>query len=214
MRGKVKLIVLADIHENRQVPLWVKTIYGDADGLLLLGDVTTFRREASFNAIMETLTATHRPLYLLPGNHDPESCTLGVQAIHGVQLQIEGVTLAGIGGASTSHLIAPFELTDQQAEALLKTFQPGLTVLTSHTPPYNTRCDLAANGTHIGSRPVRSFIETKNPKLVVTGHVHEAAGLDSIGNTTIANVGPASNGNYSILQLGAKPQITLGRINA
>jgi len=33
--------------------------------------------------------------------------------------------------------------------------------------------------------------------LVISGHVHEAQGIDRIGSTALINVGPAQRGNYA-----------------
>jgi Icc-related predicted phosphoesterase len=67
-----------------------------------------------------------------------------------------------------------------------------------HTPPYETRLDLAALAgryidhapldPHVGSIAVRRFIETRQPLLTLHGHVHESARLsgswrDLIGTT-------------------------------
>lgn len=71
-------------------------------------------------------------------------------------------------------------------------------ILLFHTPPYKTKLDRAAlDGktyehvpldVHIGSIAVKRFIEEKNPKFTLHGHVHESARItgswkDNIGNT-------------------------------
>jgi Icc-related predicted phosphoesterase len=50
---------------------------------------------------------------------------------------------------------------------------------------------------HAGSKSLRRFIETIQPRLVVCGHIHESAGIDTIGGTRLVNPGPFRHGNYT-----------------
>jgi Icc-related predicted phosphoesterase len=103
-------------------------------------------------------------------------------------------------------------------EAKLSTIQKDLDRLTAdadlsravllfHTPPYQTKLDRAAlDGkmvdhvpldVHVGSIAVRRFIETRQPRLTLHGHVHESARLtgswqDRIGRTLM--LGAAHDG--------------------
>jgi hypothetical protein len=72
----------------------------------------------------------------------------------------------------------------------------------------NTRLDMVPSGEHAGSIPVRSFIERFKPTLVISGHIHEARGIDSIGETTLINPGPA-RGNYAEITLNNKASVTI-----
>ncbi|NMB81224.1 MAG: hypothetical protein GYA14_05350 [Ignavibacteria bacterium] len=71
-------------------------------------------------------------------------------------------------------------------------------IILFHGPPYKTKLDRAAlDGkfidhipldVHVGSVAIRKFIETKQPRLTLHGHIHESARLtgswkDQIGNT-------------------------------
>lgn len=61
-------------------------------------------------------------------------------------------------------------------------------VLITHGPPFQA-CDKSKWGNEdIGSKELRARIEKVKPKLVVTGHIHEAYGVDYIGDTIVANV--------------------------
>jgi Icc-related predicted phosphoesterase len=74
-------------------------------------------------------------------------------------------------------------------------------VLLCHHPPLGTRTDWTWGQQHAGSQAVRAFIETVQPILCVTGHIHEAIGVDTIGPTQIVNPGPLWNGGYAYLEL-------------
>ena len=65
-----------------------------------------------------------------------------------------------------------------------------------HNPPKDTKCDTISGGVHVGSPLLRKFIENYKPLAVVTGHIHESAGISEIGETTVINPGSLSEGKY------------------
>ena len=71
---------------------------------------------------------------------------------------------------------------------------PGETLYVLHSPPRDTACDVMATRQHVGSRAIRSFVEAEQPRLVLSGHIHEAprisgAWRDQLGATTVVNPG-------------------------
>jgi Icc-related predicted phosphoesterase len=75
-----------------------------------------------------------------------------------------------------------------------------------HVPPYDTGLDTAAqlddnlavvttggqpNMIPVGSRAVRTFIETRQPLIALHGHIHESRGVAKLGRTLCIN--PGSN---------------------
>jgi Icc-related predicted phosphoesterase len=68
------------------------------------------------------------------------------------------------------------------------------TIYVLHSPPRDTRCDLIGARLHVGSRAIRAFIESRQPPLVLSGHIHESprvsgAWRDTIGRTVVVNPG-------------------------
>ncbi len=67
---------------------------------------------------------------------------------------------------------------------------PKKLIVLSHTPPYGV-LDLALRfgRRHIGSRPLREFLESSaNTLLCVSGHVHsQGARSEKFGNTLVVN---------------------------
>ena len=62
-------------------------------------------------------------------------------------------------------------------------------VLVTHQPPYGTKLDRLGQR-HVGNEDYRKFIERIEPKVAISGHLHETVGLsDSIGKTKIVNPG-------------------------
>jgi Icc-related predicted phosphoesterase len=73
-----------------------------------------------------------------------------------------------------------------------------------HNPPKDTECDKITSGIHVGSAGLRQIIEEVKPLAVITGHIHESAGTDKIGNTVIMNPGSLAEGRYGILEVEKK----------
>lgn len=51
---------------------------------------------------------------------------------------------------------------------------PQKTIFVSHAPPYGTTLDVISNGAHVGSKAIREYIETNQPLISLSGHIHEA----------------------------------------
>jgi hypothetical protein len=63
-----------------------------------------------------------------------------------------------------------------------------------HSPPRDTACDVISTKQHVGSRAIRAFIEARQPRLVLSGHIHESprvsgAWRDTLGRTPVVNPG-------------------------
>ena len=79
-------------------------------------------------------------------------------------------------------------------DSLAARARPEETVFVLHSPPRETRCDMIGARAHVGSRAIRSFIERRQPPLVLSGHIHESprvssAYRDAIGRTVAVNPG-------------------------
>ena len=77
-------------------------------------------------------------------------------------------------------------------------------IVISHNPPKDTKVDKITCGLHVGSALYRTFLETYQPLLAVSGHVHEAAAVDTIGKTTVINPGPLMEGCYAVVDIQKK----------
>jgi Icc-related predicted phosphoesterase len=79
-------------------------------------------------------------------------------------------------------------------ERLAALSDPAKTVYVTHSPPWGTSLDRLYNGTPVGSRAIRSFIERHRPPLTLHGHIHESPGVDRIGPTVSVNPGDSLTG--------------------
>jgi hypothetical protein len=83
-------------------------------------------------------------------------------------------------------------------------------VFVPHAPPRGTRLDRTFSGVHAGSTAVRDFITAHSPDVVISGHIHEARGTDTMGATRIVNCGQAGKGEYAVVTLGEEVLIETG----
>ena len=71
----------------------------------------------------------------------------------------------------------------------------------THNPPHGVRTDKVAPLVHVGSKLIREFIEEKKPILAISGHIHEAFGIDSIGQTLLLNPGALCDGRFATVEI-------------
>ncbi|MGC9323281.1 MAG: metallophosphoesterase family protein [Desulfomonilia bacterium] len=81
---------------------------------------------------------------------------------------------------------------------------PGKTICVFHCPPFDTGLDTLFDGSPIGSKAVRSFIERHQPLISLHGHIHEAPYLSgffhtAIGKTIAINPGHGPAGLHAVL---------------
>ena len=78
----------------------------------------------------------------------------------------------------------PFGTTDNRIQLELENLPNDIDFFMTHGPPKG-HADLMITGERVGSNSVLEAIFDKNPKYVITGHVHEAWGNYQIGNTEL-----------------------------
>ncbi|MFQ5962015.1 MAG: metallophosphoesterase [Candidatus Methylomirabilales bacterium] len=200
------IVALADIHDDLER---LGTAAGDlaaADIVLLVGDLTNFGRQAAATRVVRAVRQYNNRVLAIPGNCDyPEvDAYLTHEGInlHRKSTMIDGVAFLGVGGSLPCPGKTPNEYSDREFETFLAEAASNLSsgapvILVSHQPPRDTVTDLARIGRHVGSQSVRVFIETVQPLICFTGHIHEGRGVDSIGRTTVINPGPLWTGSYA-----------------
>jgi Icc-related predicted phosphoesterase len=194
---------------------------GIADVVVICGDITHFGVLGQARELLSPLLDLAAPVLLVPGNCDVPSLAdekMGnVESIHGKCRPIGGYSFVGVGGGSPSPFNTPFELEEAEIARILEAAHDSCTgrenaILVSHSPPRGTKVDRAFNGEHVGSYSVRMFAETNQPKLLICGHIHEARGADTLGETLIVNPGPARHGDCALIDLNGKAKISFDKL--
>jgi hypothetical protein len=216
---KMRMIAFTDFHSNNEAFARAKELIRNEKWhcVVVAGDITNYDGELAKRRLKELAEVTV-PLFFVPGNMDSPDLsswlgTNSVRPLHGKSARVDGVFLVGLGGSPPGPFSTPFEIPEDKAAQLVNQamvgFDMGTLVLVSHCPPKNTKLDVVPSGEHAGSMAVRNFVEEFKPILVVSGHVHEARGIDSIGETTLVNTGPAHRGNYAEITVQGRVSVRL-----
>lgn len=199
------VVALADIHGSQAELHRIAAELAAADVVVLSGDLTNFGHKGDAVRVLQEITRYARRLVAVPGNCDYPDVSahmddLGIN-LHGRHQVIDGVGFVGVGGSLPAPGSTPFEFNDDELGGLLLAAAKDLpndipAILVAHQPPLDTPSDRIYSGEHVGSPAVRAFIEAQQPMLCLTGHIHEAAGIASLGQTRIVNPGPFGRGGY------------------
>ncbi len=204
------LIGITDIHGDAPAMETISGVLAEADAVLVAGDVTQFGDGKDAARIVDPLRKRASRVLAVPGNCDRPAVGAWL-ADQGLSLDARVVTegdvcFAGVGGSLPCPVRTPNEIEEEDFTRALEEAAtarpPGLPlVLVSHQPPFGVKNDLAGGSRHVGSRALRSFIERHEPLVCLTGHIHEAVGIDRIGKTVVVNPGPLRGGGFARIEI-------------
>ena len=184
------------------------------DCLALIGDITNFGPANLAESLLKRVKATGVPTFAVPGNCDPKQILQVLEKygvnLHGKRERLGDATFVGLGGSNLTPFNTPFELTEaeiQEELAALTCTTDANWVLITHAPPHGTKLDQIAEGTHVGSKSIRKFIEQKQPLVALCGHVHEARNTDKLGRTLMVNPGQISKGYAAEVTINSSSEI-------
>lgn len=205
--GKRKLTILAgaDSHGHEAGLDWFYSIARERQPELIcfLGD---FVNRGPLSLIKEALfelrsLAPHS--FVIPGNWDPRELLIeldamavdGLRNLHKHSARCGGYSFAGMGGSiPTPHGGSPFEAGDADGFAEpLRMYLPA-DVWLLHQPLAGLR-DKTLGGANAGSESLRELWNEQEhkPLLVLSGHIHEAGGIDVWEGSYFVNPGPLTD---------------------
>ncbi len=206
----MRIVAISDIHGRIERLEVAARDVQSADIVLLTGDITNFGRRADAERMLQPIEELNTPLLAVTGNCDYQEVEeyiseLGIN-LHAAARNINGVAVVGLGGSLPGPAPTPNEYSEGQIASFLARAVEGLDpalpmILNSHQPPADTVADRLPDGSHVGSRAVREFIERHHPLVCFTGHIHEGVGVDQIGPTQVVNPGPLNTGRYAYAEL-------------
>jgi len=200
----MRIISFGDIHMNLGAVENIPAVRS-ADYIIITGDITNFGSREDAAVVLDKLKSMNNNILGIAGNLDQPDVAGYLEekglSLHGNGKILGGLGVIGLGGSNYTPFQTPYEFSEQEIASLLASGfdRVGNTndfILVSHPPPLNTRTDRLLNGNHVGSRAVRTFIEKKQPRLCLTGHIHESRGEDHIGRTLVLNPGMIKDGGY------------------
>jgi Icc-related predicted phosphoesterase len=212
----MKLLVTSDLHGNLDVLDKMDKQFAEADAVLFAGDFAQFKKPETGLPALEKFCKKHDTIFAVIGNCDEPELLESLEdkdiSVEGSLVFHEGLAFAGSGGGSKFTGTTPNERTEEELVSDLaivadqdkeNSIPLDNLILIIHNPPKDTKCDMIENGAHVGSQQLRDFIQTTKPIAVVTGHIHESAGIDKIGDTVVINPGPLAEGKYAWLEVSS-----------
>jgi len=211
------IIIFSDIHNDVEnlLSYFDKINELKFDVVVCPGDFTDintpkgFTQEDILKLIITELKGLKKPVLTVPGNVDTKNIISILEkegvSIHGKGRVIGDYGFYGYGGAKT-----PFETNIEPSEEELKI---GLKsawkdvenikykIQITHNPPFGTRVDMVQSGAHVGSVVVKEFIESHEPILAISAHIHEAKGVDQLKKTFLINSGRFPEGYFGLVNI-------------
>jgi uncharacterized protein len=205
----MKLLALTDLHGNPAALDSILDAVGPVDAVLLGGDITHFGTPDDAQWIVRRAEEGGSPVWAVAGNCDSAAIEqrlidLGV-SLHGRGVVCQGIGLHGLGAMppwrNGMYQYTEAELAEFLAAGHAQVAGATRRVLLSHCPPHGCRLDRTILFRHVGSTALAEFIARTQPHLVLTGHIHEARGIDELGRTLAVNCGAARSGYYVLAEV-------------
>lgn len=210
----LKVLFLSDAHaEVDSVRRLVGKVRDEKPDLVVFaGDISHQGNLEMAKEIIAELEKLNVKIIAVPGNMDSKEILEFLEekgmSIEKKIVNVKGYVFAGLGGAIAHNKIYPYNLGELNAKKVLDEILKGSdakkTILVTHSPPKDTKLDLAGGKVHIGSKEIGKAIEKYQPLLSVFGHVHEAEGEIMIGNTLCISLNPAMHGKALIVELNGE----------
>ncbi len=213
----MKVLVISDIHGSTENIEKLQSVFKDCDLVLFGGDFARFNHAETGKPALEALRKSHDSVFAVLGNCDEAEFISEVEdadmSVQKSMVFTDGLVIAGSGGGSKFSGDTPVERTEEDLVSDFDVIKNSLEqikdedgkcsslVLIMHNPPKDTKADMIPGGIHVGSEQLRKFVEEVQPLLVVTGHIHESAGIDKIGETTVINPGALLEGKYAVAEI-------------
>jgi uncharacterized protein len=214
----MRIAYVVDVHDQFDAVDQALAETGPVDVLVVGGDVTTAGSPDDAERAIERWRTLAPTLFAVAGNMDSPAIDARLAEL-GVSLDGRGIVLgevgvAGVSAAPHSPLHTPYEIPDEEfarkaAAGLADLSGCRVRILCPHAPPHRTACDRIRSGEHVGSAALRALIEREQPDLVLCGHIHEARGEDTIGETRVVNPGPAFAGHHALVVVGDTVSVEL-----
>jgi uncharacterized protein len=192
---KTKILAAGDIHGDSKLTkkLAEKAKKEKVDLVILAGDLTYFEKPTK--NIIKPFTKLKKPILILHGNHESVATVdflsqiyPNTKNIHGYSFSKGNVGIFGCGGTNLG--FSP--MTEKNFfETLKKAYQSikekKKKIMVTHMHPFKSKAEFSG---FKGSKGIKKAIIQFKPDLVLSGHIHEAEGIEEkLGKTKMINIG-------------------------
>lgn len=207
----VLLLVCSDLHGSDEALAILRKAEKSTrpDAVVVCGDFTTYGSADYMRRLLDNFEAD---LLAVPGNCDTDEMLSMLEeaggSVHARRVRKAGLDVFGFGGGLPSPMHMPFEVEEEEMVTGLRSAAVRGGVMVTHTPPKGVN-DLNKSGKHLGSGGLMGVVQEFRPRLVASGHIHEARGECVKDGTVFVNPGPAREGRYATVELGQTAETRL-----
>ncbi len=210
------VVGLSDVHGDASSVSRTLGGIDHVDLVVFAGDLTHFGGENEAARVVDTAKTTCERILAVSGNCDypgvEDYLIRAGLSLHRRCVLAGGYAFVGISGSLPCPGTTPNESSEAEFRRWLNEAAAGVPegvpmILVAHQPPRDTVNDMLHGGLHVGSKAIRAFIEEHQPVACLTAHIHEATGIDTIGETKIVNPGPVRGGKYAYFDLSNETKI-------
>ncbi len=190
----LKIYAVADLHGSQhRLNIVLKNIQRYSPDLVAVcGDITQY---GPADVAKDFLNQIPTETVAVTGNIDSIDVEKGIDASKATRIELKkvvkkGVKFVGVSGVNPNDfkLLSDKKMIDKK------------TVLVTHVPPYET-VDKIFIGMHGGSKELRSIVDKHKPRLVLSGHIHEAPGFKKIDDTVFVNCSIGKRGEGALIDI-------------
>lgn len=194
MEKKTKILAIGDIHGDTGLvkKLAEKAVKENVDLVILAGDIT-FAEQSTKNLIGPFIKAKKQVL-IIPGNHESIATVdflaemyPNTKNIHGYSFKKDNLGIFGAGSAD----VGINTIKDSEIFNLLKKGHEDVKdsqkqIMVTHMHPKGSKAEFSG---FPGSPAIKKAIKEFQPNILITAHIHEAAGIEEyMGKTKVINV--------------------------
>jgi uncharacterized protein len=197
VKEKTKILAVGDIHGDTGLvkKLAKKAEKENVDLVILAGDLTMGGEET--DNLIKPFQKAKKQVLLIPGNHEGPETTEFLSKVYDNATNIHGYSFKpkkdknlGIFGAGT----VDWGIEGSSSDEILALLKKGhkyikdskKKIMVTHMHPRGSKQEFSG---FEGSVAVKKAIKDFKPDILITGHIHEAGGLqEKIGETTVINV--------------------------
>ena len=193
MEKKTRILAIGDIHGDTGL---VKRLVEKAkkekiDLVILAGDLTF--AEQSIKNIVGPFVKAGKQVLLIPGNHESVATANflaemypNTKNIHGYSFTKNNLGIFGAGGGDIINITPDREIFNALKKGHEKIKDSKKKIMVTHMHPRGGKAEFSG---FKGSNAVRKAIKYFKPDVLISGHIHEAAGIEeTIGKTKVINV--------------------------
>lgn len=191
-KKKFKVLAASDFHGDSDTAkkLAEKAVKENVDLVVLAGDITGV---VETNNLLKPFVERGKKVVFVPGNWDSSETAEVLSKLYGVKnigehyVVYDNVGIFGVGSPDWQMNLNEKKTFEKLKKDFEKIKNLEKKIMVSHIHASDTKSEFSG---FPGSKALKKAIQTFQPDLFISGHIHEAEGLyEKIGKTKVISVG-------------------------